>query len=135
MKGGFARSMGAAMKRLPLLLTVLCAAGLPLTAAALDYGPGEHMLAAEASAPSLPSTRNDDNGYAGFTTSHRAPMDDGDSTAAASSNNDDADPPAPAPAPKRTVRRATAPIHAAPGPAKPGHGVLTWQSLLPGSIQ
>lgn len=117
------------MKRVSLLLTVLCAAGLPLTAAALDYGPGEHMLAAETSAPSLPSAHGDGNPFAELVSPHRAHADDDDSSSASSSSNADAKPATP------TARRSSAP---APGPstaAPPRHGVLSWQSLLPGSIQ
>lgn len=118
------------MKRLSLLMTVLCAAGLPLTAAALDYGPSERMLAAETSAPSLPSAHNDENAFSELVAPHRAHADDDDSTSASSGNgNNDAKPAPP------TARRGGAPT---PGPATaapPKHGVLSWQSLLPGSIQ
>lgn len=115
------------MKRLSLLLTVLCAAGLPLTAAALDYGPSERMLAAETSAPSLPSTHGGENPFSELVAPHRAHADDDDSNTASSSN--DAKPAQP------TARRSNAPM---PGPASntpPRHGVISWQSLLPGSIQ
>lgn len=114
------------MMRISLLLTVLGIVALPLTAAALDYGPDQRMLAAEASAPSLPSTHNDENPYAALTATHRAHMDDDDSAAQ----------PEPPPVPRNTVRRDTTPAVSAPAAGSPhGHGVLTWQSLLPGSIQ
>ena len=115
------------MKRLSLLLTVLCAAGLPLTAAALDYGPSERMLAAETSAPSLPSAHSDENPFSELVSPHRTHADDDDS--GAGNGNNEAKPPPP------TARRSNAPT---PGPATatpPKHGVLSWQSLLPGSIQ
>ncbi|HET7557369.1 MAG TPA: hypothetical protein VFK08_04765 [Rhodanobacteraceae bacterium] len=118
------------MKRLSLLLTVLCAAGLPLTAAALDYGPSERMLAAETSAPSLPGAHNDENPFSELVAPHRAHADDDDSASSSSGNgNNDPKPAAP------TARRGNAPT---PGPATAAprkHGVLSWQSLLPGSIQ
>jgi hypothetical protein len=118
------------MKRISLLLTVLCAAGLPLTAAALDYGPSQRMLAAETSAPSLPSAHGDENPFSELVSPHRAHADDDDSSSASSSSNtSDAKPTTP------TARRSGAPT---PGPAAatpPKHGVLSWQSLLPGSIQ
>jgi len=117
------------MKRLSLLLTVLCAAGLPLTAAALDYGPSERMLAAETSAPSLPSAHSDENPFSELVSPHRTHADDDDPGYVADNSNNDAKPTPP------TARRSNAPT---PGPASatpPKHGVLSWQSLLPGSIQ
>ena len=117
------------MKRLSLLLTVLCAAGLPLTAAALDYGPSERMLAAETSAPSLPSAHSDENPFSELVSPHRTHADDDDSGSVAGNGNNEAKPTPP------TARRSNAPT---PGPASatpPKHGVLSWQSLLPGSIQ
>lgn len=120
------------MKRISLLLTVLCAAGLPLTAAALDYGPDQRMVAAESAAPTLPSTHGDENPFAELTTPHHPHADDDDKATATAGNNDgDAKPNPPPP----TARRGGAP---APGPAASApakHGVLSWQSLLPGSIQ
>ncbi|HEX6612818.1 MAG TPA: hypothetical protein VF022_03020 [Rhodanobacteraceae bacterium] len=121
------------MKTFSLLLAALCATGLPLTAAALDYGPGERMLAAETSAPSLPNAHGEDNPFSDLVTPHRSHADDEDSGSSASSNssngNSDAKPAQP------TARRGNAPT---PGPvtaSPPRHGVLSWQSLLPGSIQ
>lgn len=119
------------MKRLSLLLTVLCAAGLPLTAAALDYGPSERMLAAETSAPSLPGAHSDDNPFSELVSPHRTHADDDDSGSGstAGNGNNEAKPTPP------TARRSNAPT---PGPATAAprkHGVLSWQSLLPGSIQ
>lgn len=118
------------MKTFSLLLTVLCAAGLSPTAAALDYGPGQYMLAAETSAPSLPSARDDDNPLAELVSPHRSHAEDEDSSSASGNGgNADAKPAAP------TARRSSGPT---PGPATatpPRQGVLSWQSLLPGSIQ
>jgi hypothetical protein len=118
------------MKRLSLLLTVLCAAGMPLTAAALDYGPGQRVLAAETSAPSLPTAHGGENPFSELVAPHHAHAEEDDSASNSgnSSNND------PKPAPP-TARRNNAPT---PGPATatpPRHDVLSWQSLLPGSIQ
>lgn len=119
------------MKTFSMLLTVLCAAGLPLTAAALDYGPSQRMLAAETSAPSLPSTHGDENPFSELVAPHRAHADEEDSGSASGNSNGDAKP-----AQQPTARRSSAP---SPGPATPApaarHGVLSWQSLLPGSIQ
>lgn len=117
------------MKRLSLLLIVLGAAGLPLTAAALDYGPDQRMIAAESSAPALPSAHGDENPFTELTSPHHNRADDDDSGTPGVSNNDAK------PAPPPTARRSSAPT---PGPAAPApahHGVLSWQSLLPGSIQ
>ena len=118
------------MKRISLLLTVMCAAGLPLTAAALDYGPDQRILAAETSAPSLPSTHGDENPFSELVAPHRTHADDDDSGSTSGSGNND-----PKTTPPPTARRSSAPT---PGPATtppPRHGVLSWQSLLPGSIQ
>jgi hypothetical protein len=123
------------MKRLSLLLTVLGAAGLPLTAAALDYGPGQRILAAETSAPSLPNAHGGENPFSELVSPHHAHADDEDSAPNAgtgnSGNNGNSDPKAAPP----TARRNNAPT---PGPGTstpPRQGVLSWQSLLPGSIQ
>src|SRR5690348_14415359 len=114
---------GAAMKRISLLLTVLCAAGLPLTAAALDYGPSQRMLAAETSAPSLPSSHGGENPFSELVAPHRTHADDDDSGTASGSSNNDTKPAQP------TARRSNAPT---PGPAAatpPKHAVVSWQSL------
>ncbi|HEX7129795.1 MAG TPA: hypothetical protein VF217_06950 [Rhodanobacteraceae bacterium] len=118
------------MKTFSLLLAALCAAGLPLTAAALDYGPGERMLAAETSAPALPNAHGEDNSFPELVAPHRARLGDDGSASSANAGNGDAKP-----APQPTARRGNAPT---PGPAAVStqqHGVLSWQSLLPGSIQ
>jgi hypothetical protein len=117
------------MKTFSVLLTVLCAAGLPLTAAALDYGPGERMLAAETSAPSLPSSHGDENPLSELVAPHRARADDEDSSSASGSSNNDPKPATP------TARRSNVPTPGPAAPTPPRHGVLSWQSLLPGSIQ
>jgi hypothetical protein len=121
------------MKRLSLLLTVLGAAGLPLTAAALDYGPGQRILAAETSAPSLPNAHGGENPFSELVSPHHTHADDEDSAtnAGSSGNSGNADQKAAPP----TARRNNAPT---PGPGTstpPRQGVLSWQSLLPGSIQ
>ncbi len=123
------------MKRWSLCLTVLCSAGLPLTAAAFDYGTDSRFLAAETGAPTLPGARGEGNAYDDMA-SHRSHTDDDDA------------PPAPSPeqpeahlAPPRALnarRNAASPV-AAPGSGAPPQphtrSVLSWQSLLPGSIQ
>ena len=124
------------MKCLSLYLTVACAAGLPLTASAFDYGPDQHMLAVEASAPSLPASRDSETPFPGLTASHHAHDDDDDGAAAPPSADNDAPRPGP---PEHTARRSAppatpAPAHVQPAPAH-GHNVVSWQSLLPGSIQ
>ncbi|HJU26387.1 MAG TPA: hypothetical protein VJ722_06920 [Rhodanobacteraceae bacterium] len=120
------------MKRFISLLTVLCATGLPMTAAALDYGTDQRFLAAEAGAPSLPGAR-EDNPFAAMA-SHRTRADQEDTQ---SSPNAEPDPHANAA--RATAHRKPVPPSTAPGPgtAPPQHGqtVLSWQSLLPGSIQ
>jgi len=119
------------MKRVSLLLTALCAAGLPLTAAALDYGPDQRILAADASAPALPSARGEENPFAELTAPHHTRADDEDTSTPANTDTE-AHPAAPA----HSSRRSSAPTPG-PGPAAPPHthSVLSWQSLLPGSIQ
>ncbi|HET9834929.1 MAG TPA: hypothetical protein VFP88_01080 [Rhodanobacteraceae bacterium] len=117
------------MKRLSLLLTVLCAAGLPLTAAALDFGPGQRMLAAETSAPSLPSAHSD-SPLAELVSPHRSHADDEDSSST-SNNGSNGDAKPATPTARRSSGQASGPATATP----PRHGVLSWQSLLPGSIQ
>ncbi|MER3547202.1 MAG: hypothetical protein C4338_06205 [Rhodanobacteraceae bacterium] len=123
------------MKRLSFLLTVLCTSGLPLTAAAFDYGTDQRFLAAETPAPVLPSARSEGNPY-GDMASHRSHADDDDASPVAAS------PEEARPAPSRTpgARRIPTSPAAVPGvgaapPPQHTHGILSWQSLLPGSIQ
>lgn len=122
------------MKLLSLLLTVLCVAGVPLTAAALDYGPDQRMLAAEASTPVLPGARGDENPFGPLGAAHRARGDD-EATASTATTSDNES--------HATVRTShTAAPHVVvpavgigPAPNARSRSVLSWQSLLPGSIQ
>ena len=124
---------GAVMKHVPLGLTVLLLGGLPLTAAAFDYGPNRTLLAAESGAPQLPvlEQRDAPNGA--------MPKPEVMTAASAESPNSSE---------SRTVPLSTAPAAAAPprgatasntsrgtNPEQPAPGPATWQSLLPGSIQ
>ncbi len=125
------------MKHLSLLVTVLLAGGLPLTAAALDYGPSRPMLAVETGAPQLPGSRSQSSSFE----SANRPDSSDDPEA-------EAEVPAPAAPPRDTRPAATGGEHLrppgtssarnkTPPPAKPAHeGTgLSWQALLPGSIQ
>ena len=121
------------MKRLLALLTVSCAAGLPLTAAAFDYGSDPRFVAAETGTPALPGARGENNPFADAASRHARVADD-DAPVAADSETDKH------PAPRApTARRNAAPGAGAPGPASSSpqraQSVLSWQSLLPGSIQ
>jgi hypothetical protein len=124
------------MKRLISFLTLLCAAGLPLTAAAFDYGSDQRLLAAEAATPSVPGGRGENNPFADAA-SHRASAVDDGAPAAAINPEVDADK---RPAPRTpSARRSVASPAAAPGPGMGSPqrppSALSWQSLLPGSIQ
>ncbi|MGH8211752.1 MAG: hypothetical protein ACREPP_00815 [Rhodanobacteraceae bacterium] len=121
------------MKRPISLLTMLCAAGLPLTAAAFDYGPGQHFLAVEARAPSVPDARGGSDPFADAAEHRgRAVDDDAPVTAGPESGKHAAVRP-------HAARGAATPPPATPGPGagSPQHspGTVSWQSLLPGSIQ
>lgn len=122
------------MKHLSRLLTVLILGAVPLTAAALDYGPNQPLLVAANDAPPLPSARS---ALMGAITKSDPP-EAGDHEVA------DA-----APAQPRVVatpsRAAAAPPDRGPSASNRPHGKATghpvapspasWQSLLPGSIQ
>ncbi|HEY3520603.1 MAG TPA: hypothetical protein VGK80_06125 [Rhodanobacteraceae bacterium] len=121
------------MKRPISLLTMLCAAGLPLSAAAFDYGPGQRLIAVEAHAPSLPDARGDSDPFEDVA-AHRGHAVDDDATATPNPESGKH-----AAARPHTARRTATPPPATPGPGagSPQHppGTLSWQSLLPGSIQ
>ncbi|HKZ09087.1 MAG TPA: hypothetical protein VJL61_00080 [Rhodanobacteraceae bacterium] len=120
------------MKHLPLWLTVLLLGGVPLTAAAFDYGPNRTLLAAENGAPQLPVLQQRD--AASVAVSKPEVM------AAASAES-------PNPEPRMTPSSTSAAAAARPrgptasnksrgaNPEQPAPGPATWQSLLPGSIQ
>jgi hypothetical protein len=129
------------MRHLSLWLTVLLLSGVPLTAAALDYGPNSSLLAA-ANAPQL----SDSQGRAGSTGEMSKP----DLAIADSGDSEDAAPaPAPghqqmtpgthspqsAPASRNPSSTASNKPRAATGQQPPEPPTATWQSLLPGSIQ
>ena len=119
------------MKRTISFLTLLCAAGLPLTAAAFDYGPGQRLIAVEAHAPSLPDARGDGDPFAD---AHGARAVDDNATPATNPESGKHPPVRP-----HTARRAATVPPALPGPGagspQRSPGSLSWQSLLPGSIQ
>jgi len=122
------------MKRLISLLTILGAAGLPLTAAAFDYGPGQQrFLAAETRAPSLPDTRGDSSPFAD-TVSRPARAADDEAPVEPSSESEKRPVPHPASARRNTVPPPATPGPGAGSPQRP-QSALSWQSLLPGSIQ
>ncbi len=123
------------MRHLPLWLTVLLLGGLPLTAAAFDYGPNRTLLAAENGGPQLPALQQRD--------APNGAMPKPEVMTAASAEN-----PNPVAAEPRMTPSSASPAGAArPGgptasnkprganPEQPAPGPATWQSLLPGSIQ
>ena len=120
------------MKRVSLLLSVLCAAGVPLSAAALDYGPEQRMVAAEASAPALPSLQPERSSFTSVLHQGRPDDDVVSATPPISSAESNSHPSA-------VAHIAHAPAVPTPGPTRAprthSHSVLSWQSLLPGSIQ
>lgn len=128
------------MKHSSLWLAVLLLGGTPLTAAAVDYGPNAHLLAADSNAPHLPGAQAD--------AAARGQMPKPDYM------SPDADEPAcstPSTVASQRMTPSTASPHSTPVPTNPGptasnkprvpvaHPVppptATWQSLLPGSIQ
>lgn len=128
------------MRHSSLWLAVLLLAGAPLTAAAVDYGPNAHLLAADSNAPQLPGAQVD--------AAARGEMPKPDYI------SPDADEPAggaPSPAAPQRMTPSSASPRTTPATANPGptasnkprvpvaHPVppptATWQSLLPGSIQ
>ncbi|MES2403046.1 MAG: hypothetical protein V4567_01760 [Pseudomonadota bacterium] len=123
------------MKRSSLWLTVLLIGGVPLTAAAVDYGPNAPLLAADSNAPQLPGSQGNATAR-GEKPDVMADSEDGGDSA-----------PGPSAAPQRMTPSSSSP-HAAPAhgtaarnkPSAPAsHPAPTptasWQSLLPGSIQ
>lgn len=125
------------MKQLSMWLTVVLLGGLPLAAAALDYGPNRPLLAAENGAPQLRTAPES-------ATSMQATKPDlaeaGDDTPEAA-----ATPPRMAPStaspPATTATRSPGPsANNKPRVQAPARPVAlpesaTWRSLLPGSIQ
>ena len=129
------------MKRSSLWLTVLLLGGVPLTAAAVDYGPNAPLLAAETTAPQLPGSQ--------VSAVARGAMPKPDAIADNETGSGDS---TAAPVPRRAQPNAASP-HALVAPAhglgpsasnrprasaaRPASAPPTapWQSLLPGSIQ
>ena len=130
------------MRRSSLWLTVLLIGGVPLTAAAVDYGPNAPLLAADSNAPQLPGSQ--------VSAAARGEMPKPDITADTEQDGGDSAP-GPAPTQQRMMPSASPPRPVAPahnlGPAArnkpsapatrpvPAVPTASWQSLLPGSIQ
>lgn len=129
------------MKRSWLWLTVLLIGGVPLTAAAVDYGPNAPLLAADTNAPQLPGAQ--------VSAAARGEMPKPEITADEDGGGDSV--PGPSSAPERMLPSASSPRPVAPAhgtsssarakphasAAHPAQALPTssWQSLLPGSIQ
>lgn len=129
------------MKRSWLWLAVLLIGGVPLTAAAVDYGPNAPLLAADANAPQLPGSQ--------VSAAARGEMPKPEAVADEDDGGGSA--PGPSSAPERMVPSASSPHPAAPtqaagsaarnkpqasrAHAAPALPTPSWQSLLPGSIQ
>jgi hypothetical protein len=129
------------MRRSSLWLTVLLIGGVPLTAAAVDYGPNAPLLAADSNAPQLPGSQ--------VAAAARGQMPKPDVVADSEDGGGDSVP-GPASTPQRMMpsgspQRAAAPAREAVSTArnKPSASATSatpvptasWQSLLPGSIQ
>lgn len=130
------------MRRSSLWLTVLVIGGLPLTAAAVDYGPNAPLLAADTNAPQLPGSQ--------VSAAARGEMPKPDVTSDSEESGGGDSAPGPTSAPERMMPSASS-----PRPVVPAHGIgpaarnkphastapaptlptASWQSLLPGSIQ
>ena len=125
------------MRRSSLWLTVLLLGAVPLTAAAVDYGPNAPLLAAETNAPQLPGSQ------ANAASHGEMPRPD------AMADDDTGSDAAPAATPQRMMPSASSPRvlpalhgaaarnkpHASAAHAAPAQPTASWQSLLPGSIQ
>lgn len=126
------------MKHLSMWLTVVLLGGLPLAAAALDYGPDRPLLAAESGAPQLPTAQGP--------TASMSQVVKPDLMEASG------DAPEAAPMPPRMTPSTASPapttVSRNPGPSasnKPRNqtppkpvalpDAAAWRSLLPGSIQ
>lgn len=126
------------MRRSSLCLTVLLVGGVPLTAAAVDYGPNAPLLAADSNAPQLPGSQmgtaargempkpdvmtDEDGGGDSIPAQQRMTPSTSSPRSVVSARN-------PGPAARNKPPASSA--HAAP-PTPP---TAAWQSLLPGSIQ
>ncbi|MBS0381501.1 MAG: hypothetical protein JSR56_03625 [Proteobacteria bacterium] len=121
------------MKRLSLCLAVILLGGLPLAAAALDYGPDRPLLAAENGAPQLPTARESVSAMQVTKPDLAEPEDTQEATTPQRMTPSAA---SPAPAPRGTGPSASNKPRAS-APPKPAAqpDAATWRSLLPGSIQ
>ncbi len=124
------------MKHWSLCLTALLLGGVPLAAAAVDYGPNQPLLADEGSAPQLPRAAAHDTSAGAIP---KPDVDSADPAADAATQVHPVPPRATTPGQAR-ARKAVAEDkkgRRAPPGTKPAHGhpQAAWQSLLPGSIQ
>lgn len=131
---------GAVMKHLSMRLTVLLLGGLPLAAAALDYGPNRPLLAAENGAPQLPGARAQaaSPGALPSPDTTEASVDETPDSSAAALRvaPSAASPAAPAALPRSHGPSASnKPATATQGKAAVPSDPASWRSLLPGSIQ
>lgn len=122
------------MKHPSLWLTVLLLGGLPLTAAAFDYGPNRTLLAAENGAPQLPALQQRDAPGAAMPRSDVMATSVEDPNPALAEPRMTASSASSAAAARPRVPPAGNPLRNA-NPQQPAPGPATWQSLLPGSIQ
>ncbi|HEX7370105.1 MAG TPA: hypothetical protein VF284_07480 [Rhodanobacteraceae bacterium] len=125
------------MKHLSLCVTVLLLGGVPLTAAALDYGPNAPLLAAETASPQLPGAQVHAVAHGEMPQPEAMTADDGNDAggnpstqhlAPSSSAHPGASRHVPGPAASNKPHGSVA--HPTPVPH-----TASWQSLLPGSIQ
>lgn len=128
------------MKHLSMWLTVLLLGGLPLVAAALDYGPNRPLLAAENGAPQLPGARTQAAAPGALPSPDitEASVDETpDSPAAALRMTPSAaSPAAPAALPRgHGTSASNKPAAATRAKAAAPSDPASWRSLLPGSIQ
>jgi hypothetical protein len=124
------------MKHPSLLLTVLILGAVPLTAAALDYGPNQQLLAVENGSPPLPGAQARAAAMGAMPKPDTAEAGDNDAVDASPAlPHARSTPSAPVaarpdhgPSASNKPRSSTSGPATAPSPA-------SWQSLLPGSIQ
>ncbi|MGH8183254.1 MAG: hypothetical protein ACREPH_06325 [Rhodanobacteraceae bacterium] len=133
------------MRHLSLCVTVLLLGGLPLTAAAVDYGSDSLLLAADTGAPQLP-------GAIGHGAAKGESAKPGLMTLDANAANDSAEANEVVPLPATQRMAPSGASHPASAPRNTGASAsnkprapttrpipapvpASWQSLLPGSIQ
>lgn len=118
-------------------LTVVLLGGLPLAAAALDYGPNRPLLAAENGAPQLPTAQESATSMQATKPDLTEAGDDAPETAATPPRMA---PSAASPAPTTATRNPGPSANNKPHTQTPPKPVAlpdsaAWRSLLPGSIQ